>query len=156
MTGAEATRERLRLGYTQGALAGLLNLSAPTVVRREAAAEVPAEYATALQGLPPAPATGRGPYQRASVPTAPAKPPPLRRRAQVSQQLKPRAQKEPHQAPAAPSTPLSPATAERVYEADELGAVLLEGADLRVYWARVSVSHILCLARIRQRRAQCR
>jgi hypothetical protein len=83
----------------------------------------------------------------------------LRRRAQVSQQSRPRAQKEPHQAPAALRTTPNAVSTERVYEADELGAVLLEGADLRAYWERVTACrHLLLWKRSRQQagRAPCR
>lgn len=68
MTGQEAAHLREAKGYTQGALAELLGLSAATVCRREERQEVPPDFAEALRGLPPAPegaAKPKGSYRPA-------------------------------------------------------------------------------------------
>lgn len=144
MTGAEFAAARVQRGYTQGALAQVLGVSTATVARMEAAPEVSAEHARVLLGLPPAAGGSRGPYKAGKAASAARKaPPPLPRRQ--------RATPVPAQAPAQ-AAPQAPPPVEVVHEADAIGAVLLEGADLHRYWGRVATWRQWLLARRRQRR----
>ncbi|HVG57676.1 MAG TPA: helix-turn-helix transcriptional regulator [Hyalangium sp.] len=141
MTGKEFAAERVRRGYTQGTIAQLLGVSAPSVSRMESAQEVPAEHAQTLLNLPPATASVRGPYKAGKAAPAP-------RRATPAQ--------PPRRAPTPPPLPATPVHApapehlpEVVHKADEIGAVLLEGQDLARYWMRVTTLRQFILARRR-------
>lgn len=144
MTGAEFAAARVQRGYTQGALAQVLGVSTATVARMEAAPEVSAGHAQVLLRLPAAPGGSRGPYKAGKAANAARKaPPPLPRRERtVPTPVQPQARAAPR--PAQPP--------EVVHEADAIGAVLLEGADLRRYWVRVATWRQWLLARCRQRR----
>lgn len=146
MTGAEAAALRKELGYTQGQLAALLSCSTPTVSRSEAAAEVPAAHAEALKKLPPATRGegSRGAYRKAT-------PPPLPRKAMGQRQPPARPRATPPREEAAAPAPQARTVAEEqpVCSADELGAVLLEGEDLRRYWVRVATWRQWLLAKRR-------
>lgn len=145
MTGAEFAAARVQRGYTQGALAQVLGVSTATVARMEGAPEVPAGHAQVLLGLPPAPGGSRGPYKAGKAASAARKaPPPLPRRQ--------RATPAPAQSQAQAAPQASPLLVEEVLEADAIGAVLLEGADLRRYWGRVATWRQWLLAKRRQQR----
>jgi hypothetical protein len=135
VTGEEFARARVRLGYTQGALAQLLQVSTPTVSRMEAAGKeaVPEAHARMLLTLSPAPGGGRGPYRAKGPPALP--------------RPKPQAATQPWQVTAQ-------VPPEVVHEADAIGAVLLEGEDLRRYWAYVATWRQWLLAKRRHQRAK--
>ncbi|KFE60115.1 helix-turn-helix domain-containing protein [Hyalangium minutum] len=154
MTGAEAAELRKTLGYTQGQLAQLLGTSTPTVSRSEAAREVPEEHAAALRRLPPAPKSEgvRGAYLKRPAP------PPVPRKATAPRPA-PKARPVQLQAPAlAAPKPVDPrptlptAPAERVWEAEEIGALLLEvpeaSSPLRDRWLRAKEGRQAALIRI--------
>lgn len=173
MTGKEAARLRRERGYTQSELAELLGVSAPTVSRWEAAEQVPAEHLARLQKLAGVPTTppenaSRGAHRReerrASTrrPTAtartkvPTQPPPAPLAPPLARTA-PAAAQPPQRLPAPQPPPvLGPDDDPELptLTADEAGAVLLEGASLRAYWADVVVARELVLARVRQRKRE--
>lgn len=109
MTGAEARALRLNLGYTQEQLAQVLGCSKPTVSRREdkGTGPVPPEHAEALRALAATP--------KAEGPQAAQKQPPPTAVRTVQARRPARTHREssaPHSEPA-----------ERVWEAEEIGAV---------------------------------